>query len=161
MKRTPGHLLPHNQDTVRVPMHKTLTDHWEEIGMVWWRVHVIIFCFLVIENQRNSQTEISSKCMYQHGATNICCHKDVYIEGLVAGVEHELKECNNEQLEWRGSSEDSPHCNENCCSSKVRPYQTEHRGRQGMGESRQVYIIFRSYVIPEFWPLNLTSFMKG
>ena len=47
--------------------------------------------------------------MDEHGAADVSRHEDMNIQSLVARVEDELKECDDDELERGGLSEDCPH----------------------------------------------------
>ena len=92
--------------------------------MVGRRVVLVVLCFLVPEHQGNRQPKVGTECVNQHGATDVRSHEHVHVQSFVGGVEHELEECDDDELEGGGPPENCSHSDENSGTGKVRAHQT-------------------------------------
>ena len=81
------------------------TYYREHVRMVDGRVLGMFLGLLVVENEGSGHSKVGTKRVNEHGAANVRSLQDMYVQGLVGGVEHDLKECHNDELKVADSSE--------------------------------------------------------
>ena len=79
----------------------------------------MVFGVLLVEDEGDGHTEIRPEGVNEHGPTHICGMVDVQVDSLVGGVEYELKECDDDELERTRPSQDCTHCDEGCRTCEV------------------------------------------
>ena len=95
----------------------SLTYHREQVRVIDCGIPRMILGFLVIQNERGSNTKVSTKCVDEHWASDVRCLQHVDIQSLVDWVEHDLKEGNDDQLEVADTAKQCTHRDQNnsCC----------------------------------------------
>ena len=107
-----------------------LTNHGKQIGVVVRFLLGAIQSSLRVQNPGQSQSEVRAKSVDDDGPTSVRVLQKLHSNQLVDGVENDLQDTDDQQLQAAHFSQDSAVGNEDCSGSKFRGDQTADKRKE-------------------------------